>query len=485
MPTVVVNSTENTVTVVNSEKRIVVSDSVARGPTGATGVQGSVGTQGASGNTGSQGATGTQGTLGDPGLVWFGPWNQNEVYGVRQVVQYNGSSYVAVALNVGVIPVGNSGQWNLVSSIGAQGTTGTQGTTGVKGDTGEFGGAIFDYVYFTNTSNTDPGTANVTFNNTDLANANTLFIDFIDGNGANSFNYLQTIDDSTSAVKGTFKIANSANTLEFAYFNINGFHGHAPNYFFVPIAHLSGVTSLNDATNVTLTFARTGDKGDTGTQGVQGTEGTQGPLGTQGAVGSHGPQGAQGALGVQGSTGSGAQGAIGPQGVNGIQGAEGIGIQGTTGANGPQGATGVGTQGPTGSAGPQGVQGASSNTDILNTKQIFETSSGITGATGVVTHDCINGHIFIHSSISANFTPNFTNATIAANNATSFTLVLNQGATAYVANAAQINGVAQTINWQGSTTAPGGNANKKDIISFSVVNNNGTWITLGQLTSFG
>lgn len=128
---------------------------------------------------------------------------------------------------------------------------------------------------------------------------------------------------------------------------------------------------------------------------------------------------------------------------------------------------------------------AYTGTDIITTKKVFETINALSSATGVVNHNCNNGHIFVHSSVSANFTANFTNTTIAPNTATSFTLVINQGATPYVANAVQIGGVAQTVNWQGSTSAPGGNANKKDVISFSVVNNNGTWIMLGQLTSFG
>jgi hypothetical protein len=122
--------------------------------------------------------------------------------------------------------------------------------------------------------------------------------------------------------------------------------------------------------------------------------------------------------------------------------------------------------------------------NILNVKQVFESTNGISSATGTVTHNCALGQIFIHSSISANFTANFTNATVPANNATAFTLVLNQGATAYVPTAVQINSQAQTINWQGGTQ-PAGSANKKDVVSFSVVNNNGTWITLGQLTTFG
>jgi hypothetical protein len=122
--------------------------------------------------------------------------------------------------------------------------------------------------------------------------------------------------------------------------------------------------------------------------------------------------------------------------------------------------------------------------NALNVKQVFESTNALSSATGTVTHDCALGHIFVHSSISANFTANFTNVTIPANNATSFTLVLNQGGTAYVPTAVQIGGQAQTVVWQGGTQ-PAGSANKKDVVSFSVVNNAGTWITLGQLTTFG
>jgi hypothetical protein len=122
--------------------------------------------------------------------------------------------------------------------------------------------------------------------------------------------------------------------------------------------------------------------------------------------------------------------------------------------------------------------------NALNVKQVFESTNALSSATGTVTHNCAVGHIFVHSSISANFTANFTNVTIPANNATSFTLVLNQGGTAYVPTAVQIGGQAQTVVWQGGTQ-PAGSANKKDVVSFSVVNNAGTWITLGQLTTFG
>ena len=108
-----------------------------------------------------------------------------------------------------------------------------------------------------------------------------------------------------------------------------------------------------------------------------------------------------------------------------------------------------------------------------------------TGATGVVVHDAVSTSMWVHSSISANFTANFTNLTLAAGTATNITLVLNQGATAYICNALQIGGVAQTIKWQGSSSAPTGNSNKTDVMSFSILNVAGTYTVLGQLVSFG
>ena len=141
----------------------------------------------------------------------------------------------------------------------------------------------------------------------------------------------------------------------------------------------------------------------------------------------------------------------------------------------------VGTFSSTGLA----VTGNVSATGITKTEQIHEVFTTKTSATGTVTHDCSTGQVFSHSSISANFTANFTNLNLDSGYATTVTLILNQGATPYVANAVQIGGVSQTVSWQGSSSAPSGNASKKDVMSFSILNSSGTYTVLGQLTSFG
>ena len=115
-------------------------------------------------------------------------------------------------------------------------------------------------------------------------------------------------------------------------------------------------------------------------------------------------------------------------------------------------------------------------TEVLNTK---------TSATGTVTHDFSTGAIWYHSSISANFTANFTNVPTTNDRSIVLTLILNQGATAYVPNAVQIAGVAQTINWIGATGTPSGNDYQTDIVSFTLIRTASAWTVLGSLTTFG
>jgi hypothetical protein len=114
-------------------------------------------------------------------------------------------------------------------------------------------------------------------------------------------------------------------------------------------------------------------------------------------------------------------------------------------------------------------------TEVVNTK---------TSATGTVTHDYSTGSIFFHSSISANFTANITNVPTTNNRTIVCTLILSQGATPYVPTAVQIDGSAQTIKWLG-TTAPTGNANKVDIVSFTLIRTGSAWTVLGSLSAYG
>ncbi len=120
-------------------------------------------------------------------------------------------------------------------------------------------------------------------------------------------------------------------------------------------------------------------------------------------------------------------------------------------------------------------------------KQIQEKFSTINAATGTVTHDLDNGQVFRHTSPSCDFTANLTNISLTGDHAMTITLIIEQGATAFIASAIQIGGVAQTITWQGGIV-PSGTDNGVDIISFSILNTGTTgspsYLAMGQLVDF-
>ena len=126
---------------------------------------------------------------------------------------------------------------------------------------------------------------------------------------------------------------------------------------------------------------------------------------------------------------------------------------------------------------------ATSAAGIQIEQGVEEKFATLTGSTGTVTHDCDNGHVFYHTGATGDITANFTNLGLTAEYGTNLTVIINQGATPYEVTAVQIGGVAQTINWQGGS-APTGNANGIDSFSFTILNDGGSYVVLGQMVDF-
>lgn len=126
--------------------------------------------------------------------------------------------------------------------------------------------------------------------------------------------------------------------------------------------------------------------------------------------------------------------------------------------------------------------GASFNT-LVRLQQTSEKVNTKTNATGTVIHDFNTGSIWAHSSVSANFTANFTNVPTDDGYNSIVTLIVVQSATAYIPTSVQINGSSQTIKWLNGEV-PTGNANSTDVISFSLLRVNSTWTVLGSLTEY-
>ncbi len=80
-----------------------------------------------------------------PRLAFRGPYSAGAAYAVNDLVTYQGSTYIALAAALGVVPT-DSSKWSVFAQAGATGDTGTstqgsQGVQGVKGDTGNTGPA--------------------------------------------------------------------------------------------------------------------------------------------------------------------------------------------------------------------------------------------------------------------------------------------------------------------------------------------------------
>jgi hypothetical protein len=262
----------------------------SQGPTGPTGAQGPTGAdsniEGPTGPTGALGDTGPQGPTGPTG-----PAGEDGTIGVDGATGPTG-------------PQGNVGP------------TGPTGSTGPQGPEGSFGGATFEFFYDNNT--TSPSTqpsGYVTFN----ALGTEMYISYEDANEVNIQSFLQTIDDSTSQVKGTFKLTSQSDSLVYAFFSITGTHTEHTDHYDVPVAFISsseyGTTPPDQ--DVYITFQRTGDIGDTGPTGPTGPAGTNGSDGNDGATGPTGPTGPAGTNGTNGS-----DGATGPTGATGPSGAD-------------------------------------------------------------------------------------------------------------------------------------------------------------------
>jgi hypothetical protein len=121
--------------------------------------------------------------------------------------------------------------------------------------------------------------------------------------------------------------------------------------------------------------------------------------------------------------------------------------------------------------------------NVLFDTGVQEKFATLTGSTGVTAMDCDNGQVFYLTGAAGDITANFTNLGLTAEYGTNVTVIINQGATPYEVTAVQIGGAAQTINWQGGS-APTGNANGIDSFSFTILNDGGTYVVLGQMVDF-
>tara|TARA_Y100000589_G_scaffold332058_1_gene388916 strand:- start:9509 stop:10675 length:1167 start_codon:yes stop_codon:yes gene_type:complete len=123
---------------------------------------------------------------------------------------------------------------------------------------------------------------------------------------------------------------------------------------------------------------------------------------------------------------------------------------------------------------------------IHGVQELFSSDSGNIDSGDVVNFDAENSYIHrLSGTISGNFTANITNLNLLDNYATNVSIIIEQGSSPYIIDTLQLATTPQTIEWAGGTL-PTGNANKTEILSFTILNlGASTYKVLGQLTTFG
>jgi hypothetical protein len=126
----------------------------------------------------------------------------------------------------------------------------------------------------TATTDSDPGSGAVKFNNATPSSVTFIYIDNVDANSGNRTGWYDTFDDSTTTNKGYLYVQYS--TGGGYAFAITGAVNVASGYYKIPVTWVSGGAAPAAAT-VYILFSRTGDIGATGSNGPTGATGPTGP----------------------------------------------------------------------------------------------------------------------------------------------------------------------------------------------------------------
>lgn len=132
-----------------------------------------------------------------------------------------------------------------------------------------FPGAL-SYVFSTSTTNGDPGSGTLRLDNATPSSATGIYIDDLDGTGADVSGWMLTWDDSTSTIPGYIILRSKNTTSSFHVFSITSLTDNA-GYMDFTVSHVDGNGSFSASEPLTVTFIRNGDKGDTGATGATGS----------------------------------------------------------------------------------------------------------------------------------------------------------------------------------------------------------------------
>lgn len=220
------------------------------GPQGEQGIQGETGPQGIQGIQGIQGETGPQGPQGDPGPQ--GEQGEQGEQGIQGIQGETGETG----------PQGPQGEQGEQGIQGIQGVQGIQGDPGPTGSQGGFGGDSFNYGFSTTTTDSDPGSGMLRFNNATFGSITQIFIDDQDLNSTDIQSWLATLDDSTGNVRGSLRLFRKTDSSVFSDFKITGASVEAAGYWKLAVTPVVQSSAFSNLDNVVISFAKAGDTVD-------------------------------------------------------------------------------------------------------------------------------------------------------------------------------------------------------------------------------
>lgn len=130
------------------------------------------------------------------------------------------------------------------------------------------GPVTISYTFDTTTTNSDPGSGKLRLDSGTQNAALHIRADLLDSNGADWTSVIDSLDDSTSTIKGYIRLTAKKDSTKFILFSVSavGSESGYRNITVAPIAY-SGTTPFANNDHIILSFERTGDKGATGTAG--------------------------------------------------------------------------------------------------------------------------------------------------------------------------------------------------------------------------
>jgi hypothetical protein len=146
---------------------------------------------------------------------------------------------------------------------------------------------------------------------------------------------------------------------------------------------------------------------------------------------------------------------------------------------------GAGPQGPVGPSG--GITATASFTELTVTgttilQQVVEKLNTSTQSSNIV-YDFNLGSIWYHNDLTSDYNADFINVPTYSNTAISTNIIIEQSGTGYLPTTLSINGATQNVTWIGGTPSMG-TANITEIVGFSFINYNGTFVDiLGQVSN--